>query len=381
MGNRKFLNVKCQETIREKPLPSDISADLFKVTASREEVALLFGERQPSGHEEVVARLTKRVLISPFVAKRLLFALQDAIRNYESKFGSLNKNTVTGTDRHIKRPPLSLPHFKSELAARWIGRLFEQLKSLDLPVGLERSFKISEKKLSSNRFLLAFEPKNIAENPYAAISGICDRMDMPGEFLKAFNQELSEATMIGFGIEEEESTCVVKAYLEFRNRYEEAIRRNPRPSDPYVSHLGFKWNAADNAKGALANYMCYPGFTAGEMLERIAEAFYPSPSRKSFEIIESILVLASKKVGQDKFLYLEVNELGNPRSSFDINLYGANLRLEELQPYFLDECRHYSIPEDEFSGFYDSVKTSTLGHIAGGRDRKGRDFLTVYFGE
>ena len=374
-------DVKDPEIIGGNPPPSDISADLFKVTASREEVALLFGERQSSGHEEILARLTRRILISPFVAKRLLFALQDAIRNYESKFGSLNKNALAGADRHVKRPPLSLPHFKSELAARWLGRLFEQLNSLDLTVGLERSFKMSEKKLSGNRFLLAFEPKNIGENPYAAISGICGRMGMPGESLKAFNQELSEATLVGFGIEEEGSTCVVKAYLEFRNRYEEAIRRNPPRSDPYVSHLGFKWDAADNAKGALANYLCYPGFTAGEMLERLAEAFYPHPDRNSLEVIKGILDLASGKVGPDKFLYLEVNEQGNPRSSFDINLYGANLRLEELQPYLLHECRHYSIPEDEFSRFYDSVKTSTLGHLAGGRDRKGRDFLTVYFGE
>jgi len=96
---------------------------------------------------------------------------------------------------------------------------------------------------------------------------------------------------------------------------------------------------------------------------------------------KGMIEMGSRKVGHDKYLYLEVNEENNPRSSYDINLYGANLRLEEVYPFFLRMCRHYEIPDEQFQSLYDPVRTRTLGHIAGGLDRKGKDFLTVYFGE
>jgi hypothetical protein len=43
-------------------------------------------------------------------------------------------------------------------------------------------------------------------------------------------------------------------------------------------------------------------------------------------------------------------------------------------------CRHYSIPDEEFQVFYEPMKDMIFGHLAGGIDRKGKDFLTVYFG-
>jgi len=206
-------------------------------------------------------------------------------------------------------------------------------------------------------------------------------MSMPKKFLGTFEQNLPEGTMVGFGIEEEETTCVVKAYLEFKNRYEEALKKGPNKSDSYVSHWGFKWDAADNTRAALARYICFPAFTAGDILERLSGTFYRAHERTPLEIVRGIVELGSRKVGHDKFLYLEVNEENNPRSSFDINMYGANFRLEELYPFFLQMCRHYSIPDEQFHSLYDPVRTRTFGHLAGGMDRKGRDFLTVYFGE
>jgi hypothetical protein len=42
--------------------------------------------------------------------------------------------------------------------------------------------------------------------------------------------------------------------------------------------------------------------------------------------------------------------------------------------------RHYSIPPEQFSALYEGVRDKTFGHIAGGIDREGRDFVTVYYG-
>ncbi len=362
---------------------SSFSPNVFQVKALREEVWLLLGttRKEHSDSNDPQPKSSVRVVMSPYAAKRLSVALNTIVQKYESTYGPLDGKAATRTIQRQTQPPLRLPLFKSEEARERVGFLFELFKNLDLVVSLERSFKASEKTLLPNRFLLGFIPDSIRQDPRRKILDICVRMRMPEKFLGPFGQNLPEATMVGFGIEEDETTCVVKAYLEFRNRYEEALKKNSKKFDSYVSHWGFKWDAADNARGALARYICFPAFTAGDILERLSGAFYQAHEKTPLEIVRGMVELGSKKVGQDKFLYLEVNEENNPRSSFDINMYGANFRLEELYPSFLRMCRYYSIPDEQFQTLYEPVRTRTFGHIAGGMDRKGRDFLTVYFGE
>ena len=82
---------------------------------------------------------------------------------------------------------------------------------------------------------------------------------------------------------------------------------------------------------------------------------------------------------KDMFIYLEVSEEDNPRRSFDINLYKANLKLHELYPFLSKTSRHYSIPPEEFDPLYDQIRTRLFGHLAGGIDREGKDFLTIYY--
>ena len=43
-------------------------------------------------------------------------------------------------------------------------------------------------------------------------------------------------------------------------------------------------------------------------------------------------------------------------------------------------CLHYSIPSEAFHTLYNPVKTEIFGHLAGGIDRDGKDFLAVYYG-
>jgi hypothetical protein len=362
---------------------SSFSPNVVQVKALREEVWLLLGttRKEHSHPNDLQLKSAVRVIVSPYTAKQLSVAVNTVIQKYESTYGPLDERAVTRTIQRQTKPPLRLPPFKSKEARQQVGFLFDLLKNLDLTVGFERSFKASEKILLGNRFLLAFEPKSIRQNPHEKILDVGGRMSMPKQFLDTFEQNLPEATMVGFGIEEDEATCVVKAYLEFKNRYKEAMRKKPNQRDPYVSHLGFKWDAADNTRGALARYTCFPAFTAEDILEKLSSTFYRDYDRNPREIVKSVVNLGSKKVGRDKFLYLEVNEENNPRSSFDLNMYGANFRLEELYPYFLEMCRHFSIPDEQFHSLYEPVRTRTFGHLAGGRDRKGRDFLTVYFGE
>lgn len=67
-------------------------ANVCNVSSTREEVVMLFGVNQAwnRGQKEVVIQLTDRIIISPFAAKRLSMLLGSVVKEYESRFGTLN---------------------------------------------------------------------------------------------------------------------------------------------------------------------------------------------------------------------------------------------------------------------------------------------------
>ena len=261
------------------------------------------------------------------------------------------------------------------------GKLYKGVNSLNVQVGFERSFKILEKTLLTDRFLMGFKKRSIKQKSLDSIVNICRQIDMPENFLDTFQEYLPEANIVLFGFEKNERTCVYKAYLEFGEKYGNMIRENPYRTEPFIMHQGFKWDASDNTKRAVARYTCFPGFSVEDMLERLSNVFYSKKYKSPFDIAENIVTLGLSRADEYEFLYFEAEEENNPRRSFDINMYRANLRLTELYPLLLKMCRHYSIPPDNFHSLYDPVKTQIFGHLSGGVDREGRDFLTVYFGE
>ncbi len=69
----------------------NVYANVCNVAGTREEIVLLFGMNQAwhSGQKEVTIQLADRIVMSPFVAKRLAALLNNVIKDYESKYGKL----------------------------------------------------------------------------------------------------------------------------------------------------------------------------------------------------------------------------------------------------------------------------------------------------
>ena len=67
-------------------------ANVCNVSSTREEVVLVFGINQAweRGKSEVQVQLSDRIILSPFAAKRLAGLLAGVMREYESRFGTLN---------------------------------------------------------------------------------------------------------------------------------------------------------------------------------------------------------------------------------------------------------------------------------------------------
>jgi hypothetical protein len=70
---------------------SSIYANVSNAVGTREEIVLLFGMNQAwhSGQKEIKVRLTDRIIMSPYAAKRLSLLLTNVIKDYESRFGAL----------------------------------------------------------------------------------------------------------------------------------------------------------------------------------------------------------------------------------------------------------------------------------------------------
>ena len=78
-------------------------ANVFNVAGTREEIVLFFGMNQSwdASQKEMTVQLSDRIVLSPFVAKRLSLVLNNVIRDYESRYGKLDVETRRPTDAPI----------------------------------------------------------------------------------------------------------------------------------------------------------------------------------------------------------------------------------------------------------------------------------------
>ncbi len=65
-------------------------ANVCNVSSTREEVTLLFGTNETGlSQKEMRVRLTERIVLSPYAAKRLAQVIGNVMEEYEKRFGKL----------------------------------------------------------------------------------------------------------------------------------------------------------------------------------------------------------------------------------------------------------------------------------------------------
>ncbi len=356
-------------------------ANVFNVTGTQEEIVLLFGESQPSGGNQRKVQLTNRILLNPFTAKKLHILLENAIQIHESKYGLL---TAASPSKPSLLMPSSRegqsPHSKMQGPDRKANFLLQLIQDLGVVYEFERSIKMSPEKILENRFLLIVDKKDIGPEPHEKILGICERLNMPEDFLILFKENLSLANPVDFGFEADNGTCIYKVYLDFSLKWKSEAGTEVDKQEPYIMFWGFKWDAEDNAKKALTKYTWHPSLSFEDIEKKLLNIFDKDKHGKIFETAKDLLEMALKRTTHDKIYYLEVSEEKSARRSFDINVYSANLQMKDLYPLLMKLCRYYAISTQEFNSLYSLVESKRFGHISGGIDREGKDFFTLYFG-
>lgn len=352
--------------------------DVCSVSSTRDELSFLFGSygTEAIGPDEIDVKLLKRIIVSPFVAKRLAELLRKILQDHESHYGPLGRESSASTGLS-GRASLSI-HLPSSLSAGTAEgqTLFQLINALGVVYVYERSFKMSHKRLLGNRFLFTLDNNSLKQLPPERITGLCERINMPQNLLADFIDNLPQAHYVHFGFEENESGSIYKAYAQFSQiPAPEAGTSGPAP---LLLYLGFKWDTADNAKQAVSRYTYYPLITPEKIAERVSDIY--GSARLPYEVVKNITDIASAIIDHTRISYLEVTEENSPRRSFDINVYDANLLISEQYPLLGRAAQYYGISFGDFHGLYDGIKDSILGHISGGIDREGKDFITIYHG-
>jgi hypothetical protein len=258
------------------------------------------------------------------------------------------------------------------------GLLLHMVEKLNIPFGLERSFKMAHETFLPERFLAGFQLEAIEKDRQGEIVDICRQINMPEDFLAEFEENISSADIVMIGFEKDGEKRLYKVYLEFTKKLRQSCESYLQP---FLLFSGFKWDLVEADRKALTRYTCFPSYSLRDMWPKAAHLFSPDKGGEPARILEEIMDLASHRAGPGDFLYLEADEQSGSRKSFSINLYKAGLLMAEIYPPLVDMAHHFHVSTGDFHRIYEASKSQVLGNIAGGIDREGRDFLTLYFAD
>jgi len=260
-------------------------------------------------------------------------------------------------------------------------RLQAVVRAIGAPHGREHSIKLRDQRVLANRFLLTVARDDIGADATARVLDACRRIEMSEPFLDAVAAHLPAANMIHFGYEEElDGRAYYKVYLESGEQFARAMKSRPPVTDPLVLYHAFKWNNADRNEQVTARYVCHPRLGRTVLLQRVAAFYAGVAERTPWHLFCELVAAASRRVPETELLYLDVTEDGTNRKSFDVNFYRAGLRVASVAPFVERLGTHFRLRADVVPAAFARVLDLRLGHVAGGVDRHGRDFLTIYYG-
>lgn len=244
--------------------------------------------------------------------------------------------------------------------------------------GVEHSCKLNAKGLHANRLMFGNDRNHLMNSPLWA----ADRhLRMPTASRAAYEQDLARATHLYLGFEGTAESLSYRIYLEFPV---DLAKHERDPGTGLVPAAllakGYKWDALQGEAQAAAvctHYHWYPRITVNEIAHKAANL--GARIEPTASLLTTAMEAARQRSNALEWMYLEANEPGLLRQSFDVNLYSAKLRLRSLAPALSAACEHFGIANAAATNWLAEAGNATLGHVSGGVGRDGQPFLTVYY--
>jgi tryptophan halogenase len=339
---------------------SESRADAFRASLAQGEIRLQFG----ANAADQVA-LARDIALPPATAQRLLSRLREALRESERRAVAVPAEVVARMGTTLLNAP---PQDAGALAAR----VFESVDALGVPYRHERSLRLAPGRLQANRVLVSLDRARLGEGAAPRIAQICAQLGMPPGPLAQVEARVAESRGVHFGFESDGERGLYKAYFERLAAGAEAAA-----GAPTLLHLAYKWDPAAPQRCVTTRYVWHPGLAAAALRERMAGIYGPGAP---LEAALALLGLAAARVDAARLQFLEVEEDGNARRSFDLNVYDAGLAVRDFQAPLARLREHFGVRPGQFQALYDQIRNRPLGHLAGGVHRDGEAFATVYYG-
>jgi tryptophan halogenase len=356
------------------------SADAFKISLEADEVIVEFGRvvEPASAAGAAAVAVADRVVLPLDIGRRLALGLNSCLQPHRAAILAEEAKALPPSQAAVAARP-GQPSVRAPLneAGERAAQLLRLVGEVGVPYQYERSFRICDRALLANRFLLTLDVDNIPGNPLARTLEICDKLRIPGSAREAAAANFAIAKCIHFGFESDDAAIICKLYLE-RAVPPPEVQRAREDRQPVLLHLALKW---DPTKGTAVTtrYLWRPALSAADIENRLAHVYRDGP-QASLALARSVLDLTKGKVAAEQMQYLEVEEAENARRSFDLNLYDARLQVSDMQHLLHRMREHFNVRQGQFQALYDQIKDKALGHLAGGVHRNGEDFFNIYYG-
>lgn len=356
------------------------SSNAFKVALEADEVVVEFGQVvEPSSAAGAAGvAVADRVILPVDIARRLAFSLNDCLRPHLAAIAAEAAKALPPSQAALAarpgqgtvRAPLNDAGERAALLLRLVG-------DLGVPYQYERSFRICDRALLANRFLLTLNVGDLAGSARVRTLDICDKLRIPASARESAEANFALAKCIHFGFEADDEAIICKLYLE-RAIPSPEVKRARVQGQPVLLHLALKWDLI-RGTAVTTRYLWRPALSAAEIEERLAHVYDEGPPA-SLALAKAVLDLTKGRVATEQLQYLEVEEAENARRSFDLNLYDARLQVGDMQHLLHRMREHFNVRPGQLQALYDQIKGKTLGHLAGGVHRKGQDFFNIYYG-
>lgn len=255
---------------------------------------------------------------------------------------------------------------------------FRIVESLGVGCGYERSFKLARNSILANRYLLGLD---VADVGAARLMDVCGQLNMPAPLMEELSDGLPDANLVFLGFEDSgPGGCIHKVYLEYWDSLKARIRSGTAaPGEPHLLHKGFKWHVDEPGKHVVTLYHCLPALNTTQIHARIMDIYRDAPDAAGLDAVTRVIAAGARRCPGERFLYVEVSEPGNPRKSFDLNLYPAGLRVGQVAEPIRDAARALDAPTDRLERLMVMIQDKHFGHVSGGVSRQGGEYFTIYY--
>lgn len=259
-------------------------------------------------------------------------------------------------------------------------RLLTLIEALDVPFGLERSVKLGDGGLNEDRFLAILHKSSLGPDPAARVGWLARKLALPDAMLARLMEQFEHSDLIAVGYEGGEAGAF-KIYLEFSDDVRRERLVDPSKAVPLLVHLAVKWRPDDAASAAVSRYVWPPEARRVDAVCSRLLAFSRSDGDLPSTRAACAIVEHARTHCQDhQVFYLEVEEEGSIRRSFDVNVYASGLQVGDIGQPVRSLGAAYGIAPAVTDDLLRRLGPASLGHISGGLGRNGRDFATLYFG-